>query len=143
VRISQTQALLRPGWKTAGPVGATILHPPNALGESLADWAFIIDVKLKLDAASQLRDNLEHYISGPIYPAFLKKLIPIFKKCLDTPPNFISTSLEQVRPLEKIYSPDSDLFPRNCGIVFSKYCTGYPRTPPKHSSHMRKKWWIS
>ncbi|TVY21135.1 Transcription-associated protein 1 [Lachnellula arida] len=53
------------------------------------------DVKLKVEAATQLRDNLEHYISGPIYPAFLKKLIPIFINCLKGPPVFISTSSEQ------------------------------------------------
>ncbi|RDW62546.1 hypothetical protein BP5796_10848 [Coleophoma crateriformis] len=53
------------------------------------------DVKLKVEAATQLRDSLEHYTSGPIYPAFLKKLIPIFMSCLNGPPIFISTSPEQ------------------------------------------------
>ncbi|KAH6666821.1 hypothetical protein B0J14DRAFT_188953 [Halenospora varia] len=53
------------------------------------------DVKVKVEAATQLRDNLEHYISGPIYPAFLKKLIPIFINCLKGPPVFVSTSAEQ------------------------------------------------
>jgi hypothetical protein len=57
---------------------------------------FFADVKLKAEAASQLRDNLEHYISGPLYPAFLKKLVPIFLNCLKGPPVFISTSPEQV-----------------------------------------------
>jgi hypothetical protein len=57
----------------------------------------VIDVKVKVEAATQLRDNLEHYISGPIYPSFLKKLIPIFLNCLKGPPVFISTSAEQVR----------------------------------------------
>lgn len=56
----------------------------------------IIDVKVKVEAATQLRDNLEHYITGPIYPAFLKKLVPIFINCLKGPPVFVSTSLEQV-----------------------------------------------
>ena len=54
------------------------------------------DVKVKVEAATQLRDNLEHYISGPIYPAFLKKLVPIFINCLKGPPVFVSTSAEQV-----------------------------------------------
>lgn len=54
------------------------------------------DVKVKAEAAAQLRDNLEHYINGPYYAAFLKKLIPIFLNCLHGPPVFISTSPEQV-----------------------------------------------
>ncbi|KAF7880607.1 uncharacterized protein EAF02_007453 [Botrytis sinoallii] len=53
------------------------------------------DLKLKVDAAVQLRDGLEHYITGPIYPAFLRKLMPIFINCLKGPPVFISTNLEQ------------------------------------------------
>ncbi|KAB8303627.1 hypothetical protein EYC80_005023 [Monilinia laxa] len=53
------------------------------------------DLKLKVEAAVQLRDGLEHYITGPIYPAFLRKLMPIFISCLKGPPVFISTSLEQ------------------------------------------------
>jgi len=55
-----------------------------------------LDVKLKFEAASQLRDSLEHYTTGPIYPAFLKKLIPIFITILKGQPVFISTSSEQV-----------------------------------------------
>ncbi|RDL36361.1 uncharacterized protein BP5553_05713 [Venustampulla echinocandica] len=53
------------------------------------------DVKIRVEAAAQLRDNLEHYISGPIYPAFLKKLMPIFINILKGPPVFVSTSAEQ------------------------------------------------
>jgi hypothetical protein len=56
---------------------------------------FLLDVKIKAEAATQLRDNLETYISGA-YPAFLKRLIPIFLNCLKGPPVFISTSPEQV-----------------------------------------------
>ena len=58
---------------------------------------WVTDAKVKVEAATQLRDNLEHYITGPIYPAFLKKLIPIFINCLKGPPVFVSTSVEQVR----------------------------------------------
>ncbi|TAQ89061.1 hypothetical protein B7494_g2646 [Chlorociboria aeruginascens] len=54
-----------------------------------------IDTKLKVEAATQLRDSLEHYITGAIYPAFLKKLVPIFINCLKGPPVFVSTSAEQ------------------------------------------------
>ncbi|SZE99920.1 unnamed protein product [Blumeria hordei] len=53
------------------------------------------DFKAKFEAASQLRDNLEHYITGQIYPTFLKKLVPVFIKCLSGAPVFISTSSEQ------------------------------------------------
>jgi transformation/transcription domain-associated protein len=56
-------------------------------------------VKVKVEAATQLRDNLEHYISGNIYIGFLKKLMPIFITCLNGPPVFISTSAEQVSTL--------------------------------------------
>jgi transformation/transcription domain-associated protein len=55
-----------------------------------------LDVKLKVDAASQLRDQLEHYTTGNIYPAFLKKIIPILVTILKGQPVFISTSGEQV-----------------------------------------------
>ena len=56
----------------------------------------LADVKTKVEAATQLRDNLEHYVSGPTYSMFLKKLVPIFINCLKGPPVFISTSPEQV-----------------------------------------------
>jgi hypothetical protein len=99
------------------------------------------DVKLKVEAATQLRDNLEHYITGPIYPAFLKKLIPIFINCLKGPPVFISTSLEQVRASSILPSPVL-IYYRNYEAVFSKSSTDYLLTLPNHSNHMQKKWWI-
>lgn len=55
-----------------------------------------IDVRLKVESANTLRDSLDHYTSGPIYPAFLKKLVPIFVNILKGSPVFISTSGEQV-----------------------------------------------
>lgn len=55
------------------------------------------DVKVKSEAATQLRDNLEHYTSGQIYTGFLKRMIPLFVTILEGPPVFISTSPEQVR----------------------------------------------
>jgi hypothetical protein len=65
-------------------------------GQQDANMKPDIDVKLKVEAASQLRDSLEHYTTGLIYPAFLKKLIPIFITILKGQPVFISTSSEQV-----------------------------------------------
>ncbi|RQM08647.1 hypothetical protein DH86_00000368 [Scytalidium sp. 3C] len=55
------------------------------------------DVKLKVEAVTQLRDQLEHYTTGPIYQAFLKKIIPVFIALLKGPPVFVSTSAEQLR----------------------------------------------
>ncbi|KHJ31953.1 putative fat domain-containing protein [Erysiphe necator] len=53
------------------------------------------DIKAKYEAAVQLRDNLEHYVAVNIYPAFLKRIVPIFINSLSGPPVFISTSMEQ------------------------------------------------
>ncbi|KAF7559003.1 hypothetical protein G7046_g5162 [Stylonectria norvegica] len=54
-----------------------------------------IDVRLKLEAASTLRDSLDHYTSGLIYPPFLKRLMPIFINILRGPCTFQSNSPEQ------------------------------------------------
>ncbi|KAL8682682.1 MAG: hypothetical protein Q9186_001278 [Xanthomendoza sp. 1 TL-2023] len=54
-----------------------------------------LDVKQKLSAATDLRDNIDLLCNGPTYATFLKKLVPIFTKLLDSPPVFISTSWEQ------------------------------------------------
>lgn len=54
------------------------------------------DVKQKLNVATELRDNVEQLCSGPTYPLFLKKLIPVFKKLLEGSPVFTSTSWEHV-----------------------------------------------
>ncbi|CAM1508207.1 Fc.00g050550.m01.CDS01 [Cosmosporella sp. VM-42] len=54
-----------------------------------------IDVRLKLEAATTLRDSLDHYTSGPIYPPFLKRLMPIFINILRGPCIFQSNSPEQ------------------------------------------------
>jgi transformation/transcription domain-associated protein len=58
-----------------------------------------LDVEIRIKAAIQLLDNIGHYVSGPIYAKFLKKLVPIFINCLKGQPVFISTSPEQVRTL--------------------------------------------
>lgn len=55
-----------------------------------------VDVKQKLNHATELRDNIDLLCSGPSYAAFLKKLIPVFTKLLEGPPVFVSTSWEQV-----------------------------------------------
>ena len=64
----------------------------------------VIDVKQKLNNATELRDNIDLLCSGPSYAVFLKKLIPVFAKLLEGPPVFISTSWEQVCSLSA-FSP--------------------------------------
>ncbi|KZF20186.1 putative histone acetylase complex subunit Paf400 [Xylona heveae TC161] len=55
-----------------------------------------LDVKHKVNVATELRDAVEAFTSqGSLYPTFLKKLMPILTKLLDGQPVFISTSWEQ------------------------------------------------
>ncbi|KAI9760646.1 MAG: anaphase promoting complex subunit cdc16 [Chaenotheca gracillima] len=54
-----------------------------------------LELKLKVQIATDLRDSIEYVAQGPTYAVFLKKMIPIFMKLLAGDPVFISTSLEQ------------------------------------------------
>jgi transformation/transcription domain-associated protein len=54
------------------------------------------ETKIKVEAATTLRDSLDHYTAGPIYTPFLRKLMPIFIAILKGPPIFQSNSPEQV-----------------------------------------------
>ncbi|PMB68789.1 Transcription-associated protein 1 [Beauveria bassiana] len=54
-----------------------------------------IDTKSKVEAATTLRDSLDHYTTGPIYPPFLKRLMPIFVNILRGPCIFQSNSPDQ------------------------------------------------
>jgi hypothetical protein len=100
----------------------------------------LLDVKVRVEAATQLRDNLEHYVTGPIYPAFLKKLVPIFLNCLKGPTVFISTSPEQVRKLHSYGLTATNLICRNFEIAFSRFFIDCPPLPPSPSNHMPRKW---
>ncbi|KAI1075256.1 FAT domain-containing protein [Whalleya microplaca] len=51
--------------------------------------------KAKLEAATALRDSLDHYTNGPGYAVFLKRVMPIFINILRGPCLFQSTSPEQ------------------------------------------------
>ncbi|KAI0019632.1 FAT domain-containing protein [Xylariomycetidae sp. FL0641] len=51
--------------------------------------------KAKLDAATQLRDSLDHYTNGPHYVVFLQRVMPLFINTLRGPCIFQSTSPEQ------------------------------------------------
>ncbi|TDZ59852.1 Transcription-associated protein 1 [Colletotrichum trifolii] len=53
------------------------------------------DARVKVEAATTLRDSLDHYTTGPIYAPFLKKLVPIFIAVLKGPCIFQSNSPEQ------------------------------------------------
>ncbi|KAI1475863.1 hypothetical protein F4774DRAFT_269598 [Daldinia eschscholtzii] len=53
------------------------------------------DPKTKLEAATTLRDSLDHYTNGLHYAAFLKRLMPLFIIILRGPCIFQSTSPEQ------------------------------------------------
>ena len=57
-----------------------------------------LELKHKFMIAQELRDAIEFLTQGPMYAPFLKKLMPIILKLLETPPVFISTSWEQVGP---------------------------------------------
>jgi transformation/transcription domain-associated protein len=54
------------------------------------------DLRSKLIAATELRDQIDVWCSGNTYSYFLQKFIPVLLKLLDGPPVFISTSPEQV-----------------------------------------------
>ncbi|POS88032.1 Protein kinase-like (PK-like), partial [Erysiphe pulchra] len=82
---------------------------------SSPDFGHVTDIKVKYEAAVQLRDNLENYVALNVYPAFLKKIVPIFINLLSGPPVFISTSMEQ-----KL---------RNCVLEIIHHL---PTTPPEH-----------
>ncbi|KAF4778731.1 FAT domain-containing protein [Colletotrichum scovillei] len=53
------------------------------------------DSRVRLEAATTLRDSLDHYTNGTIYPPFLKRMVPIFLTILRGPCIFQSNSPEQ------------------------------------------------
>ncbi|KAI9850594.1 MAG: hypothetical protein M1838_005379 [Thelocarpon superellum] len=54
-----------------------------------------IELKLRVQIATELRDSIEYMTSGQLYVPFLKKMVPVFLKLLDGPAVFLSTSAEQ------------------------------------------------
>lgn len=55
-----------------------------------------VELKVKYNLATELRDNIDSFCVGASYAIFLKKLVPVFMKLLEGPPVFTSTSWEQV-----------------------------------------------
>ncbi|CAG8887656.1 unnamed protein product [Penicillium salamii] len=54
-----------------------------------------LDVKVRANVATELRDNIEPLCVGTNYPIFLAKLWPVFKTILKGDPVFLSMSYEQ------------------------------------------------
>ncbi|KAK3945124.1 hypothetical protein QBC46DRAFT_435929 [Diplogelasinospora grovesii] len=59
------------------------------------------ELRAKVEAAVTLRDSLDHYVSGPTYPVFLKRLMPSFVHILRQPCVFQATTQELVN-LQKL-----------------------------------------
>lgn len=55
-----------------------------------------VEIRTKLQAATELRDQVDFYCQGQSYPHFLSKTVPVLLKLLDGQPVFISTSPDQV-----------------------------------------------
>ncbi|KEZ39649.1 Histone acetylase complex subunit [Scedosporium apiospermum] len=54
-----------------------------------------LEPRLRIEAASVLRDSLDHYTVGPVYPNFLRRVMPVFINILRGPCIFQSNSPEQ------------------------------------------------
>ncbi|KAK4670085.1 transcription-associated protein 1 [Podospora pseudopauciseta] len=54
-----------------------------------------IELRVKVEAATALRDQLEHYTTGQVYPNFLKRLMPAFIIILRSPCIFQANTPEQ------------------------------------------------
>lgn len=57
----------------------------------------IADLKVKLNIATEIRDNIDQLCTGSSYHTFLEKLVPVFMKLLEGPPVFMSLAWEHVR----------------------------------------------
>jgi transformation/transcription domain-associated protein len=55
-----------------------------------------VDLKTKVIAATELRDQVDLWCQSQNYTYFLSKFVPVLLKLLDGQPVFISTSSEQV-----------------------------------------------
>lgn len=78
--------------------GHWLVAPANALFlvAPLTDCTELAESRVKVEAATTLRDNLDVFTSGPSYPVFLKRVMPVFITILNGPCTFQSTSNEQV-----------------------------------------------
>lgn len=56
----------------------------------------IADLKVKLNIAIEIRDNIDQLCTGSSYHTFLEKLVPVFMKLLEGPPVFMTLAWEHV-----------------------------------------------
>ena len=83
--------------KLSDPSTGTPLLPILMISTALLYAEFALaDIKVKLNVATELRDNIDQFCNGPLYANFLTKLMPVFRKLLEGPPVFMSTSWEHV-----------------------------------------------
>lgn len=101
--------------------------------------------RVKVEAATQLRDNLDVFTNPPSYPVFLKRVMPIFINILNGPCIFQSNSNEQVLG---IYSPRLHIGQklthkchRNCEIPSLRSFIAFQPNhyPPNRSNHSHSK----
>jgi hypothetical protein len=93
--------------RLADPNLGSLTHEGSSLGGEGLTVA--IDVKIKLQLASELRDSIDlftHTVPSA-YTDFLQKLMPVFLQILRGPPVFISTSPEQVKSSPRIFGDQS------------------------------------
>ncbi|KAK0626737.1 hypothetical protein B0T14DRAFT_473033 [Immersiella caudata] len=69
------------------------------------------ELRLKVEAATTLRDSLDHYTTGQTYSAFLKRLMPSFIHILRQPPVFQTNTPEQAN-LQKLRNCVLEIFHR-------------------------------
>lgn len=70
----------------------------NPLNSSLMKLSLAcVEIRIKTNVATELRDNIEALCSGSSYPTFLAKMWPVFKNILKGDPVFTNVSYEQVR----------------------------------------------
>jgi len=85
-------------------------------------WTYadsLLDTKLKLQIATDLRDTIDMY-QGQEYPKFLAKMIPVFTTILKGPPVFSNSSPEQVwQPYSPLGTNMANGHIRNYGTVSS------------------------
>ncbi|KAI5799270.1 hypothetical protein DFH27DRAFT_653555 [Peziza echinospora] len=77
----------------AGGNGHAAVSPVDVYAARLGDP--VIDAKLKLQIATELRDTIDSYQNQQEYPKFLAKMIPVFSQILKQPPVFSSSSPDQ------------------------------------------------
>lgn len=79
------------------------------------------ELRLQVEAAATLRDSLDHYVTGPTYSAFLKRLMPAFINILRGQCVF-QTNTSEMANKQKL---------RNCVLeIFHRLPTGQSPTEP-------------